>query len=404
MEVQTPPEQQVVAVSDAPVEEKLLIREITLRNLLSFGPQAEPLPLRGLNVLIGPNGSGKSNLIEAIALLRAAKGDLGQVTRRGGGVREWIWKGDPEGTASIEAVISNPAGASPIRHVLEFNAREPFALQDERIEDAAAPDAAFYYRYQHGAPLIAPPGNGVAALSPDSLERYRSILTQRRDPDHYPVFAQLLNAYEQIRIYREWTFGGKALYRSPQPADLRNRHLEEDCSNLGLVLNTLRRHPQTKQRLLDALQDFYDGITDFDLIVEGGTVQVFFTEGEFTIPATRLSDGTLRYLCLLAVLCDPNPPPLICLEEPELGLHPDILPGLADLLVSASQRTQLIVTTHSNVLVDAMTERPEVILVCEKHAGQTHIRRLGDAKTEGWLEDYQLGELWASGQLGGTRW
>jgi len=66
---------------------------------------------------------------------------------------------------------------------------------------------------------------------------------------------------------------------------------------------------------------------------------VIFTEGDFSIPATRLSDGTLRYLCLLAILCDPEPPPLICIEEPELGLHPDILPKLADLLVSASERT-----------------------------------------------------------------
>jgi predicted ATPase len=75
-------------------------------------------------------------------------------------------------------------------------------------------------------------------------------------------------------------------------------------------------------------------------------------------------------LCLLAILCDPEPPPLVCIEEPELGLHPDILPKLADLLVSASERTQLIVTTHSSLLVDAMTDRPESIVVCEKHQGQ----------------------------------
>ncbi len=401
MEVLTQTEPTVVETA-APDEEKVLIREITLRNILSFGPQTEPLPLRGLNVLIGPNGSGKSNLIEAIALLRAAKGDMGQVTRRGGGVREWIWKGNPEGTASIEAVINHPV--SPIRHTLAFNANEPFTLQDERIEDDAAPNDRFYYRYQNGAPVIAPHGNGVTPLAPDSLERYRSILTQRQDPDHYPVFAQLLNAYEKIRIYREWTFGTKMVFRNPQPADMRNHRLEEDCSNLGLVLNRMRRDPQTKQTLLDALKDLYHGITDFDLIVEGGTVQVFLTEGDFTIPATRLSDGTLRYLCLLAILCDPNPPLLICLEEPELGLHPDILPGLVDLLVTASHRTQLIVTTHSSMFVDALTDHFEAILVCEKNEGQTQMKRLDSEAMAIWLEKYGLGELWSSGELGGMRW
>lgn len=117
-----------------------------------------------------------------------------------------------------------------------------------------------------------------------------------------------------------------------------------------------------------------------------------------------MSDGTLRYLCLLAILCDPKPPPLICIEEPELGLHPDILPKLADLLVAASQRTQLIITTHSDILVDAMTERPEVIVVCEKHIGQTEMRRLEKVDLISWLEKYRLGQLWTKGQIGGTRW
>jgi predicted ATPase len=133
-------------------------------------------------------------------------------------------------------------------------------------------------------------------------------------------------------------------------------------------------------------------------------VQVFFTEGDFTIPATRLSDGTLRYLCLLAILCDPDPPRLVCIEEPELGLHPDLVPKVADLLIDASRHMQLIVTTHSDALVDAMTERPEAILVCEKHAGQTRISRLDSEHLSTWLRQYRLGELWTRGELGGTRW
>lgn len=127
-------------------------------------------------------------------------------------------------------------------------------------------------------------------------------------------------------------------------------------------------------------------------------------EGDFSIPATRLSDGTLRYLCLLTLLCDPTPPPLVCLEEPELGLHPDLLPGLARLLVEASERTQLIVTTHSEILVDALTDHPESVIVCEKHQGQTEMRRLDEDELSDWLKKYRLGELWMRGELGGKRW
>jgi predicted ATPase len=173
---------------------------------------------------------------------------------------------------------------------------------------------------------------------------------------------------------------------------------------LGLFLNRLRGNPKAKNALLTALRDLYDGLDDFDVSAEGGTVQVFFAEGDFTIPATRLSDGTLRYLCLLAILCDPEPPPLICIEEPELGLHPDILPKLAELMIAMSERTQLIVTTHSDILVDALTEQPESVLVCEKHNGQSTIQRLDAQKLKNWLEKYRLGELWTRGELGGTRW
>ena len=87
-----------------------------------------------------------------------------------------------------------------------------------------------------------------------------------------------------------------------------------------------------------------------------------------------------------------------------MGLHPDLLPTLSDLMREASERTQLIVTTHSDVLVDALTDRPENVVVCEKHYGQTEMRRLDKDDLTKWLKDYRLGDLWTSGELGGNRW
>jgi len=82
-----------------------------------------------------------------------------------------------------------------------------------------------------------------------------------------------------------------------------------------------------------------------------------------------------------------------------------MLPGIADLLISASKRTQIVVTTHSPVLVDAFTSHPEYVLVCEKHGGSTEFTRLSRNELEKWLKDYaSLGDLWTQGQIGGTRW
>lgn len=389
-------------------EEVRTIEGISLRNLLSFGPDMQPIALKSLNVLIGPNGSGKSNFIEAISLLRSAPGDMRAVIRRGGGVGDWIWKGNFEGFACIDVVVRNPKGNMPLRHVLAFrNDSQSFRLVKERIEDCKSSQGYdkpyFYYDYRNGNPAINIKSE-QRQLKPETVAADQSILAQRREPEIYPEISYLADIYERIRIYRDWRFGRSAVFREPQKADMRNDRLEEDFSNLGLFLNRLRRVPRAKNMILEALRDLYEGIDDFDVSIEGGAVQVFFTEGDFTIPATRLSDGTLRYLCLLAVLCDPSPPPLICIEEPELGLHPDILPKLADLLIAASERTQLIVTTHSDILVDAMNERPDAVLICEKHDGRTEIKRLDSEELERWLKDYRLGELWTRGALGGTRW
>ena len=385
-----------------------LLRQLHLKNLLSYGPESEPLALGALNVLIGPNGSGKSNLLEAIALLRAAPGDMRAVVRRGGGIGEWIWKGKPDAIAVIDAVIDDPNGKQPLRHALSLRStQQGFHLEDETIENERPnPGYAkpyFYYKYQQGQPVVSVSEN-QRPLARETVTPDISILAQRRDPESYPVITYLATVYEQIRLYREWAFGRNTVFREPQLADMRSDRLEEDFSNLGLFLNRLRRNPKAKRAILTALGDLYEGLSDFDVSVEGGTVQVFFTEGDFTIPATRLSDGTLRYLCLLAILCDPEPPPLIGIEEPELGLHPDILPKLADLLLAASERTQLIVTTHSDILVDALTEHPECVIVCEKHQGQTTARHLDAEELQPWLEHYRLGDLWTRGQLGGNRW
>jgi len=388
-----------------------LIGFLRPRSFLSFGPDFAGLELRNLNVLIGANGSGKSNLLEAISLLRAAPKEWRDVTRKGGGVSEWIWKGEKKnGKAKIEALIGNPGGNQRLRHAMAFHAMaQAFALEDERVENehpaAGQPKPYFFYRYQHGDPVLNTAEKGQRKLARDTIETDRSILAQRRDPETYPELAMLAQSYESIRIYREWAFGRGAVFREPQKADMRNDVLEEDFSNLGLFLNRLKtRYPAAKKAILNGLMDLYDGIQDFDVFVEGGTVQVFFTEGDFSIPATRLSDGTLRYLCLLAILCDPEPPKMICIEEPELGLHPDILPKVADLLIAASERTQIVVTTHSDILVDAMTDTPEAVVVCAKENGQTQMERLEAKELVDWLQNYRLGQLWTKGEIGGTRW
>jgi len=392
----------------------VLLKSLKLTNFLSFGDSAQTLELHPLNVVIGPNGSGKSNLIEAIDLIRSTpstsdKSNLLAAIRDGGGVRDWLWKGSAKvQPAIIDAVFDNPKGSMDLRYVLSFSeVGQRFEVSDERVENAKpdknCEEPYFYYQFKRGSGLLNIKGEHRRVQWED-INPTASILSQRKDPDQYPELTYLGNAFSKIRLYRQWSFGRDTPPRRAQKADLPNDLLAPDASNLGLVLNRLRRDPAVKKKLLDALRALYDGIDDFDVQIEGGTVQTFLQEGKYTVPATRLSDGTLHYLCLLTILCQPNPPPLVCIEEPELGLHPDVLPTLAALLTDAAERTQLIVTTHSDVLVDALTDRPESIVVAEKNITGTTLTRLDAKKLKPWLEKYRLGQLWTRGDIGGTRW
>lgn len=395
------------------------IRTIRLENILSYGPDKTELSLEPLNVLIGPNASGKSNLLGVLALLAATPWDVQAHIREGGGVREWLWKGKT-GTvsATLEATVAYPTSPVPLRYRLSFSETGArFTMQEEALESEipSTPGQVqtyIYYRYpyQQGLPVInvltREGGRYDRQLQWDSVTPDQSILSQRRDPDSYPELTYLAFMFDNMSFYREFYIGRYTPPRFPQRPDLRQDRLLEDASNLGIVLSALLNEPDVRDLILERMRDFYPSFQDIITPVSGGTVQIFFRERGLrqNVPAARLSDGSLRYLCLLAVLCHPTPPPVICIEEPEIGLHPDIIPEVAKLLVEASSRSQIFVTTHSDILVDALSDIPEAVIVCEKSEGATQLRRLSPDELKPWLEDYRLGELWTQGRFGGNRW
>jgi predicted ATPase len=374
-----------------------LLKSITLEGFLSFGPEAVTIPLTPLNVLIGPNGSGKSNLVEALSVLRAAPKDLSLPIRQGGGVRDWLWwregyEGGPVARlevlfskGKVSAISKGPA----VRYRLVFWAMDDsFMVLDERVESEMPEERSVKRR----------------ELQREDLDPTQSILSLGWDPEAYPEFARLPDLLRRIVIYRNWQFGPDSPVRRSCRVDVRTDTLSESLDNLPARLAVLVGRPTVKSRLLELLRELAPGFDDLVVVPEEGTFQLYLTEGNRRVPAHRLSDGTLRYLCLLAVLFDPGPAPLVVIEEPELGLHPDVLPTLRDLMVEASERTQLIITTHSTQMVDAMTDYADAVLVFEKKDERTVVSRLTQEEVDRWREYGGLGSLWMSGHLGGKRW
>ena len=405
--------------------ENRFIRSIRLANLLSFGPDGMQIELGPLNVLIGPNASGKSNLIETISLLKSLPIDLQEPLRRGGGASEWMWKGEgAQGGASLDVAVGGTVGnyllgVGPIRHYLRFapTGYAPMVmLLEEFIEDGELlgqqPGGSEFYSYNLGGKpsfggqqLSLPIAPSEQNTEAEKIDPGQSILAQRRDPGGYPQITLLAWSYMLIKMYRKWNLSRSSVPRLPQRSDEPGDFLLEDARNLGMVLNHLENQTGNPlNRIEQFMRECHPGVQRISTKVDSGTVQVFIHEKGFAspVPAIRISDGMLRYLCLLTVLLHPNPPPLICIEEPEIGLHPDVIHIVGQVLKDAATRTQLIVTTHSDLLVSELSDTPESVIICERDAGGTHMHRLDPDKLKDWLTEYSLGHIWLSGELGGT--
>lgn len=431
----------------------MFIHKLKASGLLSFGPSGIDLPMKPLNVLIGPNGAGKSNLLELLNLLRNAPGELSLPMNKDG-VGEWLWKGEASSNeATVEVTVSNPEdGRSLVSHCFAFTnrggrpwiTRESVKILAETPTPENSPASYELSGEDHvfrqsstsatSEPTPQPSTSNTAKDLGDDRGRNsgqnreiniseslslsesfsitarqprsspeRSVLHDVRDPRQHPALYCLQEHYPRLRLYRDWSFGPSASIRWNQSTHARADFLSEDGSNLAPLLTNFRGGE--RRLFVDALKELFDGIVDVSLPVSSGAVSLFLEErGGKQIPASRLSDGTLRYLCLLSVLLHPAPPPLIAIEEPELGLHPDAVAQVAELLVNATKRTQIIITTHSRMLVDALSDHSSSVVVCEQQDGESAFERLDNDRLSTWLKDYSLGELWSSGELGGNRW
>jgi predicted ATPase len=371
---------------------RMLLRQVKLENLLSF--RNTTVELRGLNVLIGANASGKSNLIEAIGLLQAAPVDLSAAIRRLGGVHVVCSLAVRSPVAAIECTLLN---GEPEQYRLEFSeVAHGFTVNMESFR-SLAPDIRYFAR---GA------GKVIFGADSSSVSPTHSIFELYKNPADRTPTTRLGRDFEAIRIYREFQTTGSAEARIGVSTSFPRGFLESSGGNLALVLLDMN-FKDLHERIRDYLRRFCDRFNNVKVNLDGPYAKTYIEESGLLEPLVswRLSDGTLKFLCLLAVLLEPNPAPLICIEEPEVGLHPEAIQIVTEALVEASERTQLIVTTHSEALIDALSERPEDVLITERDAdNSTQFRRLDKQQLSLWLERYSLGQLWRMGEIGGTRW
>ena len=344
----------------------MLFESLHLANLLSF--RDTEIDLGPLNVLIGPNATGKSNLLEALAVLKATPEDLSGFLRLNGPVSDWIWKGSSShrptsNSAELVAVLDNPSGGHLAEKRLTYSLEiavnnDRLQVVSEKLENiqpyqSFQPRPFYYFSMDNGYGRLSPsrtrgeggeygstepPDESLTRLTPENFAPTRSVMSQVRDPVNFPVMTRTARRLSGMRTYRDLDVRKSSPARRPQPTDGDIEFLDADLGNLALVANDLYQTREVAALIDSNLKRFYQVYDSLRFRVFGGTIQLAADEAGMAsaIPATRLSDGTIRFVALLSILCHPDPPELVCLEEPELSMHPDAIPLLAELLRSMS--------------------------------------------------------------------
>jgi len=386
------------------------LQEFRVKGLLSFGDEVV-FEFGRLNLLVGPNGSGKSNLIDCLRLVRGSPRDI-QVPLKTDGFNAWLHLGAGQKTGEVRITARVPGVELPVIHSLRFGPATPSGVLLEEYIDtdrADADPAAPLFTGSHRSPAVVATAGGPRRrrrrLGADEYQHTQSILQQLRDAVQYPELTRLAALYDGVRIYSEWSFGRKSRLRDPSTTSKSDPQLNEEMTDLAATLNLLSNSP-AHEAIKMKLPELKSSYRDYKTRTIFNQIGLELEEAVFTstVPAARLSDGTLRFLALASILLRTDPPAVTCIEEPELGMHPDMIRMVADMIADAATRTQLLVTTHSEHLLTALQDRFDVLFAFDAVQGQTVVRRLTRAEFEGWRADHALGELWTSGELGGVRY
>jgi predicted ATPase len=359
-----------------PINDSGQISRLVLRGYKSIA-ECE-LKLGRLNVLIGANGAGKSNLIGFFRLInRILDRQLQTAVGLAGGPDALLHYGRKK-TEELQAELY--FGDNGYRFKLR-------PTQDNRM--LFAHEALWWKKHGEWRPASG------------HFESYADS-----EKGNTWIYDYVVPAMRSWRLYHFHDTSGSALVKQVHNIN-DNEYLRDDARNLAAFLLRLKNHhDENYQRIVKAIRLVAPFFGDFHLrstVDNSGSIQLEWTEAseDEPFPASALSDGTLRFICLAVVLLQPQAfmPKTVLIDEPELGLHPFAIQVLAGLMKSAAQQHQLIVSTQSVELVNQFDA--EDLIVVDKRVGSSIFHRPdADALSE-WLSEYSLGDLWKKNLLGG---
>jgi len=361
---------------------------ITIKGFKSIASM-EKLELRPINIVIGPNGSGKSNFIGVFAFLNAI---------RDGKLKDYVAK-----AGNADKILHFGSKVTP---KMELNLSFEEEKNQYSLELEATPKGELYRSgesvYFWGDKQAYPRPYEIAVTGRDNL-REAGI----SDPKASGIAGYVRDDLASWRLYHLHDTGPSSPLKKPAPIE-DNEYLRGDGSNLAAFLYALREStPEYYSRILSACKLVVPALRDFilepDRASSGQKIMLNWRgpDPDYVFGPHQFSDGALRAIAILTLLLQPTKdlPPMIVLDEPELGLHPYAIALIAAQLRAVSSERQVIVATQSPPLVDLFEEKD--IVVVEQYENTTSFSRLNEGELSEWMEDFSLGQLLEKNVIGG---
>jgi len=381
-----------------------------------------------LNVVIGPNGTGKSNLLRFLELVSvAAQGKLGRYVQSLGGMEPIAWDGQAQEitftvkTSPVEEgslfdmALRRAQGAGAPEHyqlsLARLGSGSTYLIQYEllanyfRVLTGEKPNPFKFLERTERSAVVFNQSEHTFVASPESVSPEETLLSLAAGPfTNNRLIPPFQKQLASITVYHDLHVNRDADIRKPVVARA-EKTVDSDGQNLGSVLHTLYTGDRDfKTNIHTAMRaafgdDFEELVFAPDPADQRIQLRIRWKSLRRDSSAADLSDGTLRFLLLLAILASPAPAPIIAIDEPETGLHPSMLPIIAEYAIDASKRSQVIITTHSPQFLDAFGDTVPTTTVAKWNDGETTLEVLSGADLDYWLKEYTLGALFKSGEL-----
>lgn len=354
------------------------------------------IPLGQLNVITGPNGSGKSNIYRALRLLsQTVTGGVIKALAQEGGLNSTFWAGPEtlskamlQGEAGVEGSVrkkvvrmrlgfSTPELSYAISLGLPTPSRSVFSLDPEIKRECIWTGPCFRPAnlvVDRVGPIVKVRSSRAWEVVDHHLNVFDSLFSQIGNIKETPEIIYVREFIHNWRFYDHFRSDREAPARKTQ-IGTRTPVLSNEGDDLAAALQTIKEIGD-HEALDQAISDAFPGTKLVISQHEGGYLSVGLSQQSLLRPLTcsELSDGTLRYLLLVAALLTSRPPRLLILNEPETSLHPDLIPALAKLILHASEKTQVWVVSHAKALIDILNQYSGCHLIeLEKQIGQTKI-------------------------------